>query len=82
MLRAALSGHLDDAELRTDPNFGFGIPVAVDGVDPNLLDPRSTWRDGDEYDRKARELATMFADNFARRFADVDEAVRMAGPTR
>ena len=82
MLRAALSGHLDDAELRTDPNFGFGVPVAVDGVDPNLLDPRSTWRDGDEYDRKARELATMFADNFARRFADVDEAVRAAGPTR
>ena len=81
MLRAALSGELDDAELRTDPNFGFGVPVAVAGVDSKLLDPRSTWRDAEAYDRKARELAKMFADNFATRFADVDEAVRAAGPT-
>ena len=29
MLRAALSGELDDAELRTDVIFGFGVPVAV-----------------------------------------------------
>ena len=80
MLRAALSGQLDDAELRTDPNFGFGVPVAIAGVDSQLLDPRSMWRDPVTYDRKARELATMFAENFASRFADVDEAVRAAGP--
>jgi phosphoenolpyruvate carboxykinase (ATP) len=80
MLRAALSGDLDDAELRTDPNFGFGVPVAVAGVDSQLLDPRSTWRESELYDRKARELAAMFAENFAARFADVDEAIRAAGP--
>ena len=34
----------------------------------------------DEYDRKARELARLFADNFAKRFADVDESIRAAGP--
>ena len=81
MLRAALSGELDDAELRTDANFGFGVPVAVAGVDSKLLDPRSTWSQPDAYDRKARELAQLFADNFARRFADVGEAIRTAGPT-
>ena len=80
MLHAALSGDLDDAELRTDPNFGFGVPVAVNGVDSKLLDPRATWRDGEAYDLKARALAKMFADNFATRFADVDESVRTAGP--
>jgi phosphoenolpyruvate carboxykinase (ATP) len=81
MLRAALSGDLDDAELRTDPVFGFGVPIAVTGVESALLDPRSTWRDADTYDRKARELAQLFVDNFARRFADVGEAIRAAGPT-
>ena len=81
MLRAALSGELDDVELRTDVNFGFGVPVAVAGVDSKLLDPRSTWGDPEAYDRKARELAALFADNFARRFADVGEAIRTAGPT-
>jgi phosphoenolpyruvate carboxykinase (ATP) len=80
MLRAALSGDLDNAELRTDPNFGFGVPVAVAGVDSQLLDPRSTWRESELYDRRARELATMFAENFAARFGDVDEAIRAAGP--
>jgi len=82
MLRAALDGELDRVELREDPTFGFGVPVSVPGVDDRLLDPRATWRDPDAYDRKARELAGLFADNFATRFGDIDESVRAAGPRR
>ena len=81
MLRAALSGKLKRADLRIDEVFGFQVPVRVPGVDPQLLDPRSTWRDPHLYDRKAAELAAMFVDNFAKRFADVDESIRAAGPT-
>jgi phosphoenolpyruvate carboxykinase (ATP) len=80
MLHAALSGELEDVELRTDDIFGFEVPRSMPGVDPSLLDPRSTWADPAEYDRKARELAAMFVDNFAKRFADVDEAIVTAGP--
>jgi phosphoenolpyruvate carboxykinase (ATP) len=80
MLHAALSGELEDVELRTDDIFGFEVPRSMPGVDPSLLDPRSTWADPAEYDRKARELAAMFVDNFAKRFADVDEAITVAGP--
>jgi phosphoenolpyruvate carboxykinase (ATP) len=78
MLRAALEGELDGVEYRTDPVFGFEVPLAVPGVDAELLDPRSTWRDADAYDRKARELARMFRDNFAK--FDADDAVAAAGP--
>jgi phosphoenolpyruvate carboxykinase (ATP) len=81
MLRAALDGELDSAELRRDPVFGFGVPVAVPDVDSALLDPRATWRDPGAYDRKARDLARLFVDNFATRFADLDDAIRRAGPT-
>jgi phosphoenolpyruvate carboxykinase (ATP) len=56
------------------------VPVDVAGVDAKLLEPRSTWHDPDEYDRKARELARLFADNFTTRFGDVGESVRAAGP--
>ena len=70
----------------TDPcdgrNFeGFGATDVwlVPGVDPSLLDPRGTWADPAAYDRKARELARMFRDNFAR-FADVAAGVAGAGP--
>jgi phosphoenolpyruvate carboxykinase (ATP) len=80
MLRAALAGELDDVELRTDEVFGLQVPVTVPDVDPKLLEPRSTWRDPESYDRKARELAAMFAENFASRFADVGESIRSAGP--
>jgi phosphoenolpyruvate carboxykinase (ATP) len=80
LLHAALSGRLDDVEYRVDPTFGFDVPARVPGVDRQLLDPRSTWRDPDAYDRKARELAQMFRDNFAKFEADAGEAVAAAGP--
>jgi phosphoenolpyruvate carboxykinase (ATP) len=80
LLRAALSGELDDAEYRTDELFGFEIPTAVPGVEASLLDPRSTWRDAEAYDRKARELAQMFRDNFGQFADEAGEAVTAAGP--
>lgn len=80
MLHAALSGGLKDATYRVDDVFGFEVPRSVPGVDDTLLEPRSTWSDPARYDQKARELAAMFADNFAKRFGDVDETIRAAGP--
>ena len=80
LLDAALSGELASAEYRTDELFGFEVPVSVSGVDSSLLDPRSTWRDPEAYDRKARELARMFRDNFEQFAADAGEAVTAAGP--
>src|ERR671922_1626012 len=72
LLRAALDGELDDAEYRTDAIFGFEVPVAVPGVDAGLLEPRSTWRDADAYDEKARYLAGKFQENFRKFDADDD----------
>ena len=79
LLHAALSGKLDSVEYRVDDLFGLEVPVEVPGVDPTLLDPRSTWADPAAYDAKARELAQMFRDNFAR-FEDVAPGVAAAGP--
>ena len=70
LLRAAISGELDGVETRTDELFGFEVPFAVPGVDPGLLDPRSTWADPEAYDAKARELAEMFKTNFTKFKAD------------
>jgi len=57
IVRAALSGELDSVETRTDPVFGFQVPVSVPGVDAALLDPRGTWSDPAAYDEKAEKLA-------------------------
>jgi phosphoenolpyruvate carboxykinase (ATP) len=78
LLKAALGGELDAVDYRVDPVFGFEVPLEVPGVDTKLLDPRSTWRDPDAYDRKARELAQMFVDNFEQ--FDAPAEVAAAGP--
>ncbi|MBP0437458.1 phosphoenolpyruvate carboxykinase [Tianweitania sediminis] len=80
LLSAALDGSLHDAEFRTDPNFGFQVPVAVAGVDSAILDPRSTWADKAAYDAQAARLVTMFVDNFAKFESHVDSNVRSAAP--
>jgi phosphoenolpyruvate carboxykinase (ATP) len=80
MLRKALDGELDGVVYREDPIFGFEVPVEVPGVEWRLLEPRSTWGDPDAYDRKARELARMFRDNFVQFADDAGEAIADAGP--
>jgi len=80
MVRAALSGELEDAETAPDPVFGLAVPRQVKGVPDALLHPRDTWSDPAAYDRRAAELARMFADNFEKYAEGVDVAVRAAGP--
>lgn len=80
LLNAALDGSLNGAEFRTDPNFGFKVPVSVPGVDDTILDPRETWPDKADYDATAAKLVDQFNENFAQ-FADgVDEGVRQSAP--
>ena len=78
LLNAALSGRLDRVEFSRDPNFGFEVPVKLQGVPRQLLQPRRTWIDGDGYDQAAARLVEMFAGNFARYEKLVDEDVRQA----
>ena len=85
LLNAALDGSLNDAEFRTDENFGFEVPVSVPsldslGVDSAILDPRATWDDQQEYDATARKLVQLFVDNFEPFAAHVDQGVRDAAP--
>jgi phosphoenolpyruvate carboxykinase (ATP) len=81
LLTAALSGALGEVAYRTDPFFGLDVPLALPGVETALLDPRGTWADASAYDLKARELATLFRENFESQFAGaVDPAIAAAGP--
>lgn len=80
LLGAALDGSLNEAQFRIDPNFGFEVPIAVDGVDDGVLDPRSTWADPVAYDEQAARLVAMFRDNFARFEDRADHEVLNASP--
>ncbi len=80
LLTAALDGSLAHAETRTDPFFGFQVPVTMDGVDDTLLNPRDTWADGSAYDEQARKLVQMFIDNFEKFEDHVGRDVMDAAP--
>jgi len=80
MVRAALGGALDEVETRTDPTFGFEVPVSCPDVPTEVLWPRDTWADKGAYDARARQLARMFVDNF-KQFEDrVSKSVCAAAP--
>ena len=80
LLNAALDGTLNHGEFRIDPYFGFEVPVAVDGVDGKLLDPREAWADPADYDKTASELVNKFVENFQQFVDHVDDGVRKAAP--
>jgi phosphoenolpyruvate carboxykinase (ATP) len=69
LIAAALSGALQEAPCREDPVFGVMVPQECPGVPSEVLWPRNTWSDQQAYDRQARHLAHLFAENFTK-FAD------------
>lgn len=79
MVQAALEGELDSVETTVDPIFGLHIPTQCPGVPDHVLQPKKTWADPDEYDRKAKELAEKFKENF-KKFENVSEEIKNAGP--
>jgi len=80
LLNAALDGSLNAANFRKDETFGFMVPTALDGVDPAILNPRSTWSNPAAYDIQAAKLADMFTQNFRTYEQHVESSVRAAGP--
>ncbi|MFC2129703.1 phosphoenolpyruvate carboxykinase (ATP), partial [Bacteroidota bacterium] len=76
-----LNGDVDKADTKVIPYFNFEIPLAVPGVDSAILDPRDTYTDASEWDRKAKDLASKFIANF-KQFTDNEEGKKLiaAGP--
>ena len=80
MVDAALNDEFKDVEFRHSDIFNLDFPVSCRNVPDEILDPRNTWKDKEEYDRQAKELAKMFMDNFAKKYPDMDEEIVKAGP--
>jgi phosphoenolpyruvate carboxykinase (ATP) len=64
IIRAALAGDMERVAVKTDPTFGFAIPMALSGVEASLLDPRKAWASSAAYDVAAHDLVQRFISNF------------------
>jgi phosphoenolpyruvate carboxykinase (ATP) len=80
LLSGALQGRLEAVPVKRDPVFGFDVPTKCPEVPEEVLEPSSAWPSKKEYDKRYRQLAARFAENF-RKFEDrVASDVREAGP--
>ncbi len=82
MLNAALNGELDNVETVTDSIFGLQVPIKVNGIPDEILNPRNTWADKAKYDETAKNLANMFHNNFKSFEADASEEIQNSGPNK
>ena len=78
---AVHSGELAKSEYETFDVFGLQIPTSLEGVPRELLNPKLAWADKEAFGREVRKLAGMFQKAFALYEQDVEEKVRLAGPT-
>ncbi|NJC27945.1 phosphoenolpyruvate carboxykinase (ATP) [Neolewinella antarctica] len=80
IIKAALTGELNKVDFYQDPFFGLSIPRSCPDVPNGMLNPRDTWRNENEYDVKAQELANRFKKNFEPYAAEAGQEVVKAGP--
>lgn len=66
LLKAVLSGQLEQVPFVADPVFGLAVPTSCPDVPEQVLHPRRTWADPAAYDRQARELAHRFQAEFTK----------------
>ena len=55
-------------------------PTSCPGVPADVLQPKSTWSNGEAYDTTADKLASMFNENFKRYEEGVSTEVNAAAP--
>ena len=81
IIDAILGGAILKAPTKRIPYFNFEVPTELEGVDTNILDPRDTYADVAEWNKKAEDLAARFIKNFKKYEGnEAGKALVAAGP--
>lgn len=81
MITAALEGELNDVEFDKHPVFGLMFPTSCPNVPDEVLNPRNTWANKADYDKKANELAGSFLKNFEKFESYANDEIMEGAPT-
>jgi phosphoenolpyruvate carboxykinase (ATP) len=77
IIDAILNATLVNTEFITIPYFHLQVPVSVNNVSSKILNPSNSWRNKEDWDAAAKELAMKFIKNFAK-FTDSEKALALA----
>jgi phosphoenolpyruvate carboxykinase (ATP) len=80
MITAALQGDLDNVDYYTQKIFGLHLPTSCPNVPDEILNPRNTWKNKDEYDQTASLLAEKFVANFEQYKSSASQEILDAAP--
>ena len=81
IIDAILDGSILKAETKVIPYFNLAVPTALPGVQTEILDPRDTYQDKAEWERKAQDLSGRFVKNFVKYTGnEAGKALVKAGP--
>ena len=78
VISAIQSGALIGAETETIEGMNLEVPLNIDGVDSNLLNPIKNWADPSAYEEYENKLVSQFKENFNK--FNVSESIVKAGP--
>lgn len=82
IIDAIIDGSIEKAETKHIPFLNLTVPVALNNVSEGLLDPRDTYKDQEEWIKKAKKLSALYIQNFEK-YCDNAEAIALipAGPS-
>ncbi|WP_026711354.1 phosphoenolpyruvate carboxykinase (ATP) [Flavobacterium filum] len=82
IIDAIINGEIDKMETKHIPFLNLTIPVELPNVDKGILDPRDTYKTEEEWEVKAKDLATRYIKNFEQ-YTNTEEGKKLvyAGPT-
>jgi len=82
IIDAIISGEIDAAQTKKIPYLNLSIPMILPNVSNGILDPRDTYKDKEEWVRKAKDLASRYIKNFEQ-YTNTDEGKRLinVGPS-
>jgi phosphoenolpyruvate carboxykinase (ATP) len=78
IVNAIQNGELEGTETESIPGLNLDVPLKVDGVDSNLLNPIKTWEDKESYKETLTKVVNEFNQNFKN--FDVNDEIVKAGP--
>jgi phosphoenolpyruvate carboxykinase (ATP) len=74
IINAILNDSILKSEFTNLPVFNLSIPLNINGVDNNLLDPGKVWSSSEKWHLAATDLALKFINNFAKFISNKETA--------
>jgi len=80
LISEALNKGLDDKKYEKLPLFNLLYPTSCAGVPSEILNPRNTWENKEDYDQVLNGLSQEFVKNF-NKYQDVNPSIKKGGPS-